>query len=71
MKQLDSKELLAFLEAKQAEVQKWVRNAIVEAASKEKVSPRTLMRMRGVLTKTSEMRFKIVQRVTDPHLAHL
>ena len=62
-KQLDSKELLALRDAEQAEVQNWVRNAVVEAASK-RVSARMLIQMRWVLR-------LLVQGCTDPQLAQL
>ena len=61
-------------QAKQTEVQNWVRNCVVEAASKKGIPTRNLMRMRWVLTRKSEGRFKariVVQGFTDPHLAHL
>ena len=73
-KHLNSEELTTIRQAKQTEVQNWVRNAVVEAASKKGIPTRNLMRLRWVLTKTSEGRFKaciVVQGFTDPHLAHL
>ena len=73
-KQLNSEELTALREAKQTDVQNWVRNAVAEAGSKKGVPTRNITRMRWVLTRKSEGRFKarlVVQRSTGPHLGHL
>ena len=73
-KHLSSEELTAIRQAKQTEVQNWVRNSGVEAASKKGIHTRNLMRMAWVSTRKSEGASKVLMVVpgfTDPHLAHL
>ena len=73
-KHLNSEELSAIRQAKQTQVQSWVRNSVVEAASKKGIPTTKLMRLRWVPTRKSEERFNariVVQGLTDPKLPHL
>ena len=71
---LSAEELEKVRQAKSAEINQWLQQAVVEAASASGIPKAQLMRMRWVITKKPTGKYKarlVVQGFTDPQLAEL
>lgn len=70
---LDAPKKAELVKAKDKEIQNWLRNSAVEAATRPGLSSRALMRLRWVITEkpTGLKARSVVQGFTDPDLAYL